>query len=188
MPRIVDHQAFREELLERSFPLFARRGYAQLSMRQIATELNVSTGTLYHYFPAKEAIFEQMFASMSRRMADRVMEFMRQADSDHSRLEQLFAFTALEEQNLQDLLLLILDYQRHAGSESTLQFRREIALFFREVIGDKLGRDHSARAGLVLSILMGILAHRFIDDSIDFASQADMARDMLLARSEPVAV
>lgn len=36
----------------------ASRGYAALSMRDLARALRISTGTLYHYFPSKVGIFE----------------------------------------------------------------------------------------------------------------------------------
>jgi AcrR family transcriptional regulator len=57
MPRIVDHGAERSDLARRSTALFARHGYAGLSMRKAAEGLGVSTGTLYHYFGGKEDLF-----------------------------------------------------------------------------------------------------------------------------------
>ena len=60
MPKVVDHEQYRKELLQGSLTLFAKRGYGSITMRQIATGLNVSTGTLYHYFSSKEQIFMQL--------------------------------------------------------------------------------------------------------------------------------
>ena len=59
MPKIVDHEQYRKELLGKCFDLFAQKGYGSITMRQIAQGLGVSTGTLYHYFPSKQALFEQ---------------------------------------------------------------------------------------------------------------------------------
>ena len=73
MPKIVDHAAQRARILEGAFEYFARQGYAALTMRQLARELEISTGTLYHYFPTKEAIFEEMFAFMSRRIVEEAL-------------------------------------------------------------------------------------------------------------------
>ena len=67
MPKIVDHSAHREELLGKAFVLFADKGYSALSMRQLAQGLGVSTGSLYHYFPSKDAIFEQMVTWLTER-------------------------------------------------------------------------------------------------------------------------
>jgi AcrR family transcriptional regulator len=58
--RALDHDEQRKTLAMRCVPLFAQRGYAGLNMRTIASELGVSTGILYHYFPSKAALFENV--------------------------------------------------------------------------------------------------------------------------------
>ena len=60
MPKIVDHDRYRHELLAQCLSLFAEKGFGAVTMRQIADSLGVSTGTLYHYFPNKESIFAQL--------------------------------------------------------------------------------------------------------------------------------
>ena len=60
MPRIIDHDARRAQIFEDSVALFSAHGFAGLGMRQLARELGVSTGTLYHYFPNKLLLFEGM--------------------------------------------------------------------------------------------------------------------------------
>ncbi|PLZ35065.1 TetR family transcriptional regulator, partial [Fischerella thermalis WC542] len=66
MPKIVDHEQYRKELLMKSFDLFAQKGYAAITMRDIAKELGVSTGTLYHYFSNKKALFLQLVEEQTR--------------------------------------------------------------------------------------------------------------------------
>jgi AcrR family transcriptional regulator len=61
MPKIVDHDQQRRTLLLHCFDLFRRRGYQSVTMREIAREIGASTGTLYHYFPNKLAILEQLY-------------------------------------------------------------------------------------------------------------------------------
>lgn len=60
MPKIVDHVEYRKELLSKAFECFAARGYGQVTMRGLSEHLDVSTGTLYHYFSSKEQIFEDL--------------------------------------------------------------------------------------------------------------------------------
>ena len=67
MPKIVDHDAQRAELLDGAFELFADNGYSATSMRTLAAGLGVSTGTLYHYFGNKEDIFAKMISRVSER-------------------------------------------------------------------------------------------------------------------------
>ena len=57
MPKIVDHDAYRRELVEKATQLFSGHGFSGLGMRQIANELGISKSALYHYFPSKELLF-----------------------------------------------------------------------------------------------------------------------------------
>ncbi|MFF1547663.1 TetR/AcrR family transcriptional regulator [Streptomyces sp. NPDC058291] len=56
MPKIVDHDARREEIIEAVWRLVARRGFAALNMRDLAAEAGFTNGALARYFPTKAAI------------------------------------------------------------------------------------------------------------------------------------
>jgi AcrR family transcriptional regulator len=66
MPKIVDPAQYRKELLRKAFNLLAEQGYAKVTTRQLAKELGISTGAMYHYFPSKKALFEQLVEEMGR--------------------------------------------------------------------------------------------------------------------------
>ena len=58
-------------LREAALRLFARHGYATVSMRQIAAEIGVQAGALYLYTPDKQALlFELMRDHMEHLLAD----------------------------------------------------------------------------------------------------------------------
>src|SRR5438309_3047028 len=59
-----------EQILEAAAKLFAEHGYADTDTQLLADELGVGKGTLYRYFPSKEALFLAA--------ADRVMGQMRE--------------------------------------------------------------------------------------------------------------
>jgi AcrR family transcriptional regulator len=46
-----------EEILEAAGKLFAEHGYSQTDTQMLADQLHVGKGTLYRYFPSKEALF-----------------------------------------------------------------------------------------------------------------------------------
>src|SRR3954447_12853731 len=52
----------RSRLLEAAGRVFARLGYDQASVEDIAFEAGIGKPTLYRYFPGKEALFEAVFA------------------------------------------------------------------------------------------------------------------------------
>ena len=61
MPKIVDHNRQRNLIADACFELLATEGFAAMSMRRLAKSAGVSTGTLYHYFPDKDAILLHLF-------------------------------------------------------------------------------------------------------------------------------
>jgi AcrR family transcriptional regulator len=57
----------REEILDAAAQLFAQHGYADTDTQLLADKLGVGKGTLYRYFPSKEALF---LAAVDRVMRD----------------------------------------------------------------------------------------------------------------------
>ena len=56
MPKIVDHELRRQELLAATWRVIARTGIVGVTTREIAREAGFSTGVLAHYFADKEDI------------------------------------------------------------------------------------------------------------------------------------
>jgi AcrR family transcriptional regulator len=50
----------RSDILDAAASVFAERGYVNASMKDIADRLGMRPGSLYHYFPSKEAALEEM--------------------------------------------------------------------------------------------------------------------------------
>eukprot|EP00439_Symbiodinium_sp_Y106_P087687 s1_g223.t1 len=56
MPKIVDHEKRRQELIEASWQVIAAEGLEGVTMRKIAAEAGCTTGRLTHYFADREAL------------------------------------------------------------------------------------------------------------------------------------
>jgi len=56
-----------KRVLKEALSLFARHGYAAVSMRQIAGECGIQAGALYNYFSTKQSI---LYGLMSAHMND----------------------------------------------------------------------------------------------------------------------
>jgi TetR/AcrR family transcriptional repressor of bet genes len=56
VPKIVDHEARRAEIIEASWQVIAAEGLAGLSMRKIADAAGCTTGRLTHHFANREEI------------------------------------------------------------------------------------------------------------------------------------
>lgn len=56
MPKIVDHDARRAELVEASWKVIAAEGLEGLTMRKVADAASCTTGRITHYFADREAL------------------------------------------------------------------------------------------------------------------------------------
>lgn len=76
MARTVDPQLHRQRrtaVTEAAARLFAARGFARTTTAEVARAAGISTGTLFYYFPDKQAIFRAIFEQdlpASRRLFD----------------------------------------------------------------------------------------------------------------------
>ena len=94
MPKIVDHDEYRKALLKESFECFAQKGYSVVTMRELAKHIGVSTGTLYHYFPSKKAIFEAVIDYMAEEDSEVERYMIARGQTQSSRVDALFSFLA----------------------------------------------------------------------------------------------
>ena len=113
MPKLVDHVQYRKQLLGQCFDLFSTRGYSALTTRQIAEALNVSSGTLYHYFPTKEALFQQLVEEVSQQTVFEALAQMPEHASFEERLLEFFRFLEKHEEHFQKQQVTLVDYYQH---------------------------------------------------------------------------
>ncbi|MEV4348495.1 TetR/AcrR family transcriptional regulator [Actinoplanes sp. NPDC049596] len=73
MPKIVDHDQRRSEIVEAFLSVVARKGLPAATSRAIAAELGVGTGALWHYFDGFDAVtaaaYQRVFERTNIRIA-----------------------------------------------------------------------------------------------------------------------
>lgn len=163
MPRVVDHDRRREALLEQSFGLFARLGYASLTMRGLADQLGVSTGTLYHYFDGKDALFQAMVRQATAKTVALATEGL---SADAGRVERIAAlgrFLEAHASPLQQTLQITLEYQRHHSGEDAQALLSDTLQEYAEALAEQLDIADEGVARALLSFLLGALVQRILD-------------------------
>lgn len=70
MPKVVDHDARREEVLAALWRVVQRDGLEGATMRAIAREAGVSSGVLAHYFRDKDDILRSGLELVNRQIAE----------------------------------------------------------------------------------------------------------------------
>jgi len=157
VPRLVDHDRRREKLLEKTFRLFVRHGFAGVTMRQVAVAADVSIGSLYHYFKDKDDLFEQMLTFLVDREISIALDRLGTPSSAEEGVARVWAFVGERERPLAELLHVSLDHQRStpASKRSSVSVG---AQKFREVIATGLGLDEAASAALFERLLGRLVA------------------------------
>lgn len=159
MPKIVDHDQYRKELLQGCLALFAERGYGSITMRQIAKGLSVSTGTLYHYFPSKESIFMQLVQELCEQD---ISNFFAQAPKDGSveeRLQAVVDFILQNAQHYHQQILLWVDFfqQTREGEEGEAQFLRQVWDSTRDALADYLQLTDPTKVDFIMVFVDGLI-------------------------------
>lgn len=125
MPKVVDWNKRRDEVLAATWRVISRDGLANASIRAIAREAGYSPGVLSHYFTGKDDIIASAMVHSHRRVVERI-------DQATARLRGLAALRALM------LEVLPLDEER------LLEARLEIGFWGRTLADPRLTRLQNA--------------------------------------------
>lgn len=175
MPKLVDHVSYRKYLLDQCVDLFAQYGYGALTMRQIAEALHVSTGTLYHYFPTKEMLFQYLVEEVTQQTIFEATTLVQQQTALEERLIALFHFIAQHEDALRKQFLILLNYYQHRDlyGERAGAILKEGASRYHRAIMELIELHDSHLCFLLQSQINGLLMLRMINGSrMPFLEQA----------------
>ena len=164
MPKIVDHDRYRQELVERSVDLFARHGFGTLTTRGICKELGISTGTLYHYFPSKEALFKAV-ANLITRQDVEMVENMVPLSGDPMDLARAYLmYVQAFEDRLLSYSMVLAEYlrSRPADEVATDEAGQQTAQRYLDAIARVLGLVSRQAAAAVLSYAGGLVSSRHL--------------------------
>lgn len=184
MPKIVDHDRYREQLLHQFFELFSRRGYLDVTIRQIAEEMGVSTGTIYHYFPSKKSLLEQLFRMASRRDSSAVLEAIKETYTLEDRLKAFVDYVRNNEIYFQDIVLLTIDFYRFEDSEGFFEVMTEADRYYGETFTK--GLQLEPELALVAEIFLnGLVYHGLVfPDSVAFEQVAHHFQKMYVSYAQ----
>lgn len=90
----------RNQILAIAARLFASHGYAATTVRDIADEAGILSGSLYHHFSSKEAIFQEILRSFMGSLLGQIEEIVAAGEGPRETLDNLIrtAFQVIEDQ------------------------------------------------------------------------------------------
>lgn len=80
----------KQEIIDTAMKVFAEKGYEAASMKDIAAEMKIAPGLLYHYFPNKQALYETAVRQYAKICSRPFIEIFKQTQNSLKEcLEQL---------------------------------------------------------------------------------------------------
>lgn len=202
MPALLPSST-RTRILEVAFRLFHEQGYHATGISTILREADVNSGSLYHYFPSKEALLTGVLEYCVEQLRPQVMDPAEAVTTDP--IERVFALLDLYRRGLTlfhckmgcpvgNLALEVGDDHPEARRLIDLNFRNWalVVKSWLDAAGDRLPRDcdRLALAHFVLTVMEGgIMQARAAGHLAPFDSSVAQLRayfDMLAARAAGV--
>ena len=184
----------RQSILDAARKVFWQRGHAGTTMPQIAEEAELAPGTLYLYFPGKDALYIELLLEGY----DLLVEHLRAAAAGHAEparqasglIEAFFAFARRYPEYF-DIMFFVLQRESGHGWEANFPARQIEQLAAKEAackqvaaeLLEKIDFGPPERRGQVVDAVWGMLAgvvFYFRSDE-GFDSVAEEARKLLLA-------
>lgn len=188
MPKIVDHELYRKQLLNQCFEIFAEKGYSSVTMREIASEIGVSTGTLYHYFPSKESLFDQLIEYLSYEdTKEEALAELGNPPTLAEKIEKLMEYVCKSEDYIVKSLSITFDFCHHKTRQEveSNQALQEAGKRYEEAVGCYLGISNPEIPIFIINYVDGLLGRRFYQgERISFTEQANLLKEMLVAYLE----
>jgi len=157
-------EQMREKIVATGMDLFKKQGVGKTTMEQIAREVDIAKGTLYNYFPVKEAIIdEHIKRSFGRQNPERISQLQKLPDTK-SRVITLFTQLIKGIESQKEIFEKYLVYR----IQSMISFQQDdsaksgLYLVTRDIIerGQKSGE---LRDDLPISILEEFIEFAFIE-------------------------
>lgn len=127
MPKIVDHDERREEILSAAIRVIESVGLDNTTTRAIAQESGYSNGVLSHYFQDKDDILQSILVKTHREFIDRVADSMRGKDEFGRLWAMLVQNLPLDRERHVETLMEITFWPRALSNPALREFQREAA-------------------------------------------------------------
>ncbi|WP_458781521.1 TetR/AcrR family transcriptional regulator [Arthrobacter sp. D3-16] len=150
MPKIVDAQVRRQEVVEAVWRIIAVDGLEKASLREVADEAGLAVGSVRHYFAGSEELLTYSFAAVIDRIVTRLVEALPalQDNPPASPEHRAAVLTLLGE-------LLPLDEQRAVEACVWMAFRNAARIRpFLAAEADRSHREVAALMGRVITTLL----------------------------------
>ncbi len=152
------------QILEAAVKVFARQGFHQSTVAQIAKEAGVADGTIYLYFKNKDDILVQFFSVRTKQVFESFREAVDAAETSADKLRNLVRRHLAEFQRDKDGAV-VYQVETHQNSRLAEAQIREMSKMYRDLISEIV--EQGQQEGAIRKDLYVGLVKRFIIGSVD---------------------
>lgn len=171
----------KEDILERTAPLFASEGYAATSMRDLARACGITPAALYHHFADKEQLYLEVLEYTFRRRIGRMGEALKGVDGFENKVRRVVE-VLVDAVYDDELFLPMLRRELLVRDERRLEYlaTRVFAEPFREImrVGRDLQPDNFKPSFLAASALALTIGHFTLEPVRRYLMPSDTPDDL----------
>jgi AcrR family transcriptional regulator len=156
------------EIIKIALKIFAKKGFYNTTIADIAKEMGMSVGNIYNYFPSKESLARELLLYASNRFGEKLKEINEMDISTKEKIKKivdLYFTIAKKEPELIDYFIRVYLSNKEIfsnGCEGMLcvsAFVTEIMIFFEEGVRRKelKNQDFFSAFGLFMGYLGGLV-------------------------------
>jgi len=144
--------------------VFARQGFYQSTVAQIAREAGVADGTIYLYFKNKDDILVQFFDYRTKQVFDRFRAAVNQSDNSLEKLRNLIRRHLMEFQQDRNMAV-VYQVETHQNSRLAEAQIREMSQMYQDLVSEIV--EAGQQEGSIRRDLYVGLVKRFILGAVD---------------------
>lgn len=131
MPKVGMEEVRKEQVIEATERCIVEKGFSNLSVKDIASEAEISTGIIYHYFKNKEDVLLQVIKESFRKSHEQVMETVEPLQSARKKLFKHIENINVVPQDNPDFYTVLLNYLGQA--KNNREINQIIAKFLKNL-------------------------------------------------------
>lgn len=166
--------ATRAAILQAARRRFAREGYDQTGLREVAADAGVDAALISRYFGGKEELFAEVLAC-----APQISEFL---DDDKAgfgeRMARTLAVEPLSEDKLESFLIMLTSASSPRASDAIQRHSREA--FYQPLEAWLGGRNAPVRARILSCLMLGATMNRMMHEDylLDETARAELCEEL----------
>jgi len=197
MPKIVDKQAKKKEILRAAMRVFAEKGVTDTKMIDVARAAGIGKGTIYEYFRSREELFQSAFEYLLRKIRAMMASRIDDAMAPEEKIRTGFlAYLDVATMQIEDFADILLDFWAYSirnkdnGDNISLDIRQRYQEYrdittpiLEEGIRQGMFRDMDVNlvASLIIAVGDGLLLQWMADkDNFNLRNAAEGVLEIIL--------